>query len=87
MNEVSALHMHFVTHSNQGLTPSQCFVVGNNVRGMRELGPQKIIGLNHRARHIAVNVEDDVNRLREEFQSFISGVAQIVFEKERGGGQ
>jgi len=87
VNDASALHMHFLTHSNSGLSPAQCFIIGNNFRGMRELGAQKIIGISQRTRHVAVNVEDDVNKLRDEFQGFISGVAQIVYEKERALGQ
>ena len=83
IKDASALHMHFLTHSNNGLTPSQCFIIGNNFRGMREREPQKILGVSQKVRHITLNVEDDVNYLREEFNNFITGVAQIVHEKEK----
>jgi hypothetical protein len=83
IREASAYHMHFVTHSPSGLIPSQCLILGNKFRGAAEMGPQKIVGVPPKARHIALNIEDDPNRLREEVKSFISAVAQIVIDQEK----
>jgi hypothetical protein len=83
IKDASALHMHFLTHSNSGLSPAHCFIVGNNFRGMRERDPQKILGVSQKVRHITLNVEDDVNYLREEFNNFVSGIAQLVQEREK----
>jgi len=83
IREISAYHMHFVTHSLSRLAPSQCLIIGNIFRGMRELPPQKIVGVGPRVRHVTVNVEDDTNYLKDEFKHFLTGVAQIIFDREK----
>ncbi|ODM98492.1 Intraflagellar transport protein 22 [Orchesella cincta] len=76
VRDMSALHMHFVTHSS--LNPAQCLIIGNQFRGMREAGPAKIVGVGPRVRHFAVNVDDDPNYLRDEFRHYLTGVAQFA---------
>jgi len=83
IREASNLHMNFVTHSNSNISPTQCMLVGNVFRGQRDSGPQKIIGVGPKVRHIAVNLDDDSNQLREEFKNFLTGVAQIIYDKEK----
>jgi len=83
IRESSAYYMNFVTHSPSGLNPNQCLILGNKFRGAAEIGTQKIVGVPPKARHIALNIEDDPNRLREEVKSFISAVAQIVIDQEK----
>lgn len=81
VRDMSALHMHFVTHSS--LNPAQCLIIGNQFRGQREVGPAKIVGVGPRVRHFAVNVDDDPNYLREEFRHYLTGVAQVATDQEK----
>ncbi len=81
VRDMSALHMHFVTHSN--LAPAQCLIIGNQFRGNRELGPAKIVGVGPRVRHFVVNVDDDPNYLRDEFKHYLTGVAQFTLDQEK----
>ena len=83
IKDSSALHMHFVTHSPDGM--SHCLLVGNVFKGMRDIGPQRILGVQKRSPHFAVNIEDDAKTkvIMEEFTQFVSTVAQTVHEREK----
>ncbi|CAG7830704.1 unnamed protein product [Allacma fusca] len=83
VRDSSAFYMHFVTHSPSNVSPMQCLIVGNVLRGQRETGVQKIVGIGQRVRHIAVNLDDDASYLREEFRHFMNGVAQIIYDREK----
>lgn len=83
VREAAAFYMHFVTHAPSNILPTQSFIIGNVFPGKRETGVQKIIGIGQRVRHIAVNLEDDANYLREEFNGFIKNVTQIVSDRKQ----
>lgn len=77
VRDMSALHMHFVTHSN--LAPSQCLIIGNQFRGNRELGPAKIVGVGPRVRHFVVNVDGTIHYICVPNSCF--NYLQIIFQK------
>ncbi|XP_021960576.1 intraflagellar transport protein 22 homolog [Folsomia candida] len=83
VREASTYYMSWVTHSPTGLTPAQCILIGNKFRGSAEHGPQRVVGVPPRSHHVAVNIEDDPTRLRDEVKTFIARVAQQVIDLEK----
>jgi hypothetical protein len=83
IREASAFYMNFVTHSPSNLPPPHCLLIGNKFRGSAEHGPQRVIGIPPRSHHIALNIEDDPQRLREEVKILVSRVAQYTIDQEK----
>jgi len=83
VREASSFFMNFVTHAPTGLAPNQALLIGNKFRGSAEHGPQRVVGVPPRMQHIAINIEDDPQRLREEVNTFVARVAQLAMDQQQ----
>ncbi len=84
IREASAYFMQWLTHSPTGLNPTQqSMIIGNKFRGSAEQQQQRVVGVPNRIQHIAVNIEDDPQRLREEVKTFIARIAQFTIDNEK----